>query len=213
MLNSTIQEIISMIFVLLISFSVHEFAHAYLADSFGDDTPRLAGRVTLNPLAHIDILGALMFLSFGYGWAKPVPVNYGKLSIRSKNAPLYVSLAGPASNLLMAFIAGLPLMFDLVQIPAEITGIIPSLYVFLSTFILFNLILFFFNMMPLFPLDGEKVLLHLLPAKSYATMIKLRKYGSWPMLILVLVLPMLGIHILEYLVFSPAVFIARWLIL
>lgn len=213
MLSSSIPEIISMLIVLLISFSVHEFAHAFVADSFGDDTPRLAGRVTLNPLAHLDILGALMFLSFGYGWAKPVPVNYGKLSIRSRHAPLYVSLAGPVSNLLMAFVAAIPLMFGLIQIPIEEPSLFPSFYGLLSTFILFNLILFFFNILPLFPLDGEKVLLHLLPAKAYNNMVKLRKYGSWPLLLIVLVMPMLGINILQFLVFTPAVVITRWLIL
>lgn len=212
MLNNGIPDIVSMIIVLLTSFSVHEFAHAYTADLFGDDTPRLAGRVTLNPFAHLDILGALMFLSFGFGWAKPVPVNYGKLSIRSRHAPVYVSLAGPVSNLLMAFVAALPFMFDLIQIPTNPSNFIPSLHNLLSSFIFFNLILFFFNILPLFPLDGEKVLLNLLPPNAYSSMVKIRKYGSWPLLIIVLVLPRLGIPFLELLVFSPALIIAEWLI-
>ncbi len=202
-----------MIFVLLISFSIHEFAHAYVADSFGDDTPRLAGRVTLNPFAHLDFLGALMFISFGFGWAKPVPVNYGKLSIRSRNAPMYVALAGPVSNLVMALIGAIPIMFGVVQFPVEQSSIIPSLYVFLSTFVMFNLVLFFFNILPLFPLDGEKVLLHLLPAKAYNSMVKIRRFGSWPLLLIVLVLPILGINLLNILVFLPANLISSWLLL
>ncbi len=213
MLSSSIPEIISMIIVLLISFSVHEFAHAYVADSFGDDTPRLAGRVTLNPFAHLDFMGALMFISFGFGWAKPVPVNFRTLMLRSRHAPVYVALAGPVSNLVMAILGAFPIMLGLVQMPVVEPNIFPSMYGLLSTFIVFNLVLFFFNILPLFPLDGEKVLLHLLPANAYDQMIKLRRYGSWPLLLLVLLLPMLGIDILNTLVFFPAVTIARWLIL
>ena len=214
MLNSSIPEIISMLFVLLISFSVHEFSHAYVADLLGDDTPRLAGRVTLNPLVHLDILGALMFISVGYGWAKPVMVNYGKLTIRSRHAPVYVAVAGPLSNLLMAFVGAIPFIFGLVgNSVGEASSLLPSMSLLLSNFVFFNLILFFFNMIPLFPLDGEKVLLHLLPGKAFNTMAKMRKFGSWPMLLVVLVLPQFGINILNFLVFTPAAVIARWLIL
>ena len=214
MLSSSISEIISMILVLLISFPVHEFSHAFMADYLGDDTPRLAGRVTLNPFAHLDFIGTLMFLVAGFGWAKPVPVNYSKLSVRSKHGPVYVSLAGPVSNLIMAFIGSLPFIFGFVQLTFDQeTSLLPSLSNFLWLFILFNLILFFFNILPLFPLDGEKVLLHLLPEKARSNMVKLRRFGSWPLLLVVMVLPTMGFNLLNSLVFSPAFLIAQWLIL
>ena len=106
--------LISYIFVLLTAFAVHEFAHAFTANLFGDQTPAINGRLTLNPLAHLDIMGSLMLLVAGFGWAKPVPVNVYALERRSRWAPLWVSLAGPLSNLIMAFVFSIPFMFGLV---------------------------------------------------------------------------------------------------
>jgi hypothetical protein len=84
---------------------VHEFAHAWVADRFGDSTPRINGRLTLNPLAHLDPLGSIMMILVGFGWAKPVPVNPYALKRRSPAATMWVSLAGPMSNFLMALVA------------------------------------------------------------------------------------------------------------
>ena len=91
--------LIARVFVLMTAFSVHEFAHAWTANYFGDDTPGRYGRLTLNPLAHLDVMGSLMLIFVGFGWAKPVPVNPYALGRRSPAAFMWVSLAGPMSNL------------------------------------------------------------------------------------------------------------------
>src|SRR3990172_6184271 len=107
--------LIARIFVLLVAFSVHEFAHAWSADMFGDETPRMNGRLTLNPLVHLDPMGSLLLLVVGFGWARPVPVNPYALSRRSPAALMLVSLAGPLSNLIMAVIAAVPFRLGLVS--------------------------------------------------------------------------------------------------
>ena len=93
--------------ILLIALPIHEFAHAWTADRFGDDTPRMNGRLTLNPLAHLDVIGSLMMIVVGFGWAKPVPVNPYVLSRRSPSALMWVALAGPISNFLQAVIGAM----------------------------------------------------------------------------------------------------------
>ena len=112
MLGTDLPTLISRIFTLIIAFTVHEFSHAKVADWFGDDTPRMNGRLTLNPLKHLDIFGSLMLIIAGFGWAKPVPVNPYALGRRSPSAYMWVSLAGPASNLLMAIVAAAPLRLN-----------------------------------------------------------------------------------------------------
>src|SRR5512134_3474220 len=111
----TVPTLISRIFVLLTAFAVHEFAHAWAADRYGDPTPRSMGRLTLNPLAHLDPIGSLMLVAVGFGWAKPVQVNPYVLARRSPAAMMWVSLAGPISNLLMALIAAIPFQLGLVS--------------------------------------------------------------------------------------------------
>src|SRR3990172_7086263 len=113
MLDLDLPSLLTRVFILVTAFSVHEFAHAWVANAFGDDTPRLNGRLTLNPAAHLDVMGSLMLLIAGFGWAKPVPVNPYLLRRRSPSALMWVSLAGPLSNLVMAALAALPLRFSL----------------------------------------------------------------------------------------------------
>lgn len=180
--------LISRIFVLLTAFAVHEFAHAWSADRFGDLTPRQNGRLTLNPMAHLDVMGSLMLVFAGFGWAKPVPVNPYALSRRSSAALMWVSLAGPASNLLMALIAAIPFQLGLVSAFGAFTNpgqILPSLDKLLFEFISINLLLFLFNLIPLAPLDGEKILYYLLPISGQRFMDSIRPYG--PMILLLVV--------------------------
>src|SRR5512141_2013044 len=108
MLGIAPAQLIARIIVLVVAFTIHEFAHAWTANYFGDDTPRMNGRLTLNPLAHLDPLGSLLMIVAGFGWAKPVPINPYVLQRRSPAATMLVSLAGPMSNFLMALIAAIP---------------------------------------------------------------------------------------------------------
>ena len=102
--NLSVPVLISRIITLLIAFTVHEFAHAATADALGDSTPRLHGRLTLNPLAHLDMMGTITLLFAGFGWAKPVPINPYELRRKTSAGVMLVSIAGPVSNLLLALI-------------------------------------------------------------------------------------------------------------
>jgi len=197
MLNLSPSLLISRIVTLIIALTVHEFAHAFVAYRFGDTTARDAGRLTLNPLRHLDVVGSLMLLVAGFGWAKPVPINPYALRRRADSAVMWVSLAGPASNLLMAIIAGLLLRLKVVPWVGS-TGTLPSPAEFLFTFMSINLVLMLFNLIPLAPLDGEKVLSNLLPARWSSGLASIQRYGPVLLLVLLFVLPMVGIDIISW---------------
>lgn len=211
MLNLSPSLLISRILTLLIALTIHEFSHAFVADQLGDDTPRNAGRLTLNPLKHLDFIGSLLLLVAGFGWAKPVPVNPWKLRQRSPSALMLVSLAGPGSNLLMAILAALVLRTGLIPNTAA-ASFLPSPTAFLLTFIIINLILMLFNLIPVAPLDGEKILEYLLPEPLKNGFIKIQPYGPLILLALMFVLPRFGIDIISW-VMNPALSVlSRFLI-
>ncbi len=211
----SIPEIITYIVILLTAFPVHEFAHAWTADHFGDDTPRRQGRLTLNPLAHLDLFGSLMLIIAGFGWAKPVMVNEFALRRRSSSALMWVSLAGPLSNLGMAILAAIPFrlglvsMFDVFMSQGEI---LPNLAYFLYLFIVVNLFLMLFNLLPLSPLDGEKVLNHFLPPNLANALESIRPYGPLILMALIFVLPMVGIDVIGSVIRPALGFLAGLLI-
>ncbi|MCK5428850.1 MAG: site-2 protease family protein, partial [Anaerolineales bacterium] len=164
MLNIAPSMLIAHLFVLLTAFVVHEFAHAWTANYLGDDTPRLNGRLTLNPLSHLDPMGSILLLVAGFGWAKPVPVNPLALQRRSPAALMWVSLAGPMSNLLMAMVAAIPFRLGLLSvydaqfaIATQDSHILPTFPQLIYVFIYINLLLMLFNLIPIAPLDGEKI--------------------------------------------------------
>jgi Zn-dependent protease len=203
MLGLDPSTLISRLIVLLTAFSVHEFAHAWMANYFGDDTPRLNGRLTLNPLAHLDIMGSLMLIVAGFGWAKPVPVNPYALQRRAAHALTLVALAGPFSNFLMALIAAIPFRLDLVTSQQAIidtyvvkSHLFPTIPQFLWEFITVNLVLMLFNLIPLAPLDGDKVLAGILPDPMARFFDTIRPYGPIILLLLIIGLPLLGIDII-----------------
>lgn len=143
---------------LLVALTIHEFSHAAAADSLGDPTARLMGRKTLNPLAHLDPIGTLMLLIFRFGWGKPVPFDPYNLKNPRRDSAL-ISLAGPASNLILAIILAILLRLSLIF---NIQYLIFN--IFLSPLIILNVALGIFNLLPLSPLDGAKILIGVLPA-------------------------------------------------
>lgn len=197
MLGLNAPTIISRLITLVIALSFHEFAHAWTANFFGDDTPRLYGRLTLNPLAHLDPIGSLMLIVAGFGWAKPVPVNVYTLQRRSRSAPMWVAAAGPLSNLLLAILAAIPFRLGIVPFSMS-NGLLPSTYDFLQTFIQINLLLMLFNLIPLSPLDGEKVAQNLFPRSWVNFLDTIRPYGPLILMALIFILPSLGIDIIGW---------------
>lgn len=150
-------QIIGFILALLIAFTIHEFSHAWVAYLYGDSTAKMHGRLTLNPLAHLDPLGTIFLLIAGFGWGKPVPVNPNNFS-NPKLDNITVSLAGPMSNFFLAVILGLLLRFF--NFPPLVS------YLFGIT-ITINLVLMIFNLIPIPPLDGSKILALFLKEETY----------------------------------------------
>lgn len=202
MLGLPLAVLLSRAITLVIAFTVHEFAHAWSADQLGDSTPRSNGRLTLNPLAHLDPIGSLLLLVAGFGWAKPVPINPYALERRTPAGTMMVAAAGPISNLLLAILASVPFRAGLLA-HSNAIGLIPSLDAFMSEFIWINLILLFFNLIPVAPLDGEKVLEYFLPASARSTFYQLRPYGPMILMLLIFLLPFLGIDVLGLLIGWP----------
>lgn len=209
MLNFSLPEIVSLVVVLLVAFPIHELAHALTADYFGDDTPRMYGRITLNPFAHLDLFGSLLLILAGFGWAKPVPVNEYALAARSRIAPALVALAGPASNLALGLISGFILATGFVPVPSAPSRFLPSFYEVLYIFSVINFVLAFFNLIPLFPLDGEKIAVRFLPQDWGEGLAKLRRFSFGPLIILIWLLPAFGVPVLDWLVFNPAIWLVR----
>ncbi len=186
----------STLFALIIGIAFHEFCHAFIADRLGDRTPASQGRVTLNPLAHLDPIGTMMMLFIGFGWGKPVQFNPYGLKTDPKTATLFVSAAGPLSNFAAAFLLALPIQFGLVPYinPFSTTIIgVESLddYIglFLTGAVYLSCILGVFNLIPLEPLDGFKVALGVLPDPISEQFAKLRQFGVGPFLMLIFGIP------------------------
>jgi Zn-dependent protease len=211
----SLPELITYAIILLTAFPVHEFAHAWTADTFGDTTPRANGRLTLNPLAHLDPIGSLMMILAGFGWAKPVPINPYVLQRRLPAAPMLVSLAGPMSNLLMAILASTPFRLGLVSVQninQPSSTILPNISWFLFVFVYINLLLMLFNLIPLFPLDGEKVLDYFLPPSGQRVLENIRPYSPMILLVILLILPRIGIDLIGRILQPALLFLTRLLI-
>lgn len=166
---------------ILFSLTVHEFFHAWTAHKFGDDTAKHMGRLSLNPLVHLDLFGTLsLFLSgFRFGWAKPVPVNL--LNVENPRvADIWIAAAGPISNLALGLIFGL-LFRMVVHLPVEVPE---AIVIFLILSVQINVSLAFFNLIPLFPLDGSHVLRNLLPPQYESTFARFDMVAPFILIIL-----------------------------
>ncbi|MEX0787225.1 MAG: site-2 protease family protein [Anaerolineales bacterium] len=195
---------------LVIALTVHEFSHAWTADQLGDDTPRANGRLTLNPLAHLDPIGSLMMLIVGFGWAKPVPVNPYALSRRTPAGLMLVAAAGPLSNLVLAILAAIPFRAGWLTSISRFSSSF-DISTLIAEFIFLNLVLMFFNLLPIFPLDGEKVAEYFLPMQGREFLYRMRPYGFLIILGLVL-LGNVGLNVFGWLVTGPASTVFRLLI-
>lgn len=161
---------------LLIALTIHEYAHARVAVWLGDNTPRIMGRLTLNPIAHLDPFGLIMLWLFKFGWAKPVPINPNNFKDWKKDTIL-VSLAGPGANILMAIFAAI-----LYGIFMKIHLLSAGLRIVLSFTISYNIMFAIFNLIPLPPLDGSKVLLNLVSWRQATIIEKIEPYAPFILL-------------------------------
>jgi len=165
--------------VILLSLTVHEFSHGWTANKLGDPTAELRGRLTLNPIAHLDVLGTILMFVVGFGWAKPVPINAMNFKDPKKGTML-VAIAGPLSNLATAVVAGIFLHY---MIPNVLTGEIAagSIYsivvIILVLALVYGIALAVFNMIPIPPLDGSRVMYAVLPDKLLYAYSKFERYG------------------------------------
>ena len=162
-----LEVLVLLIPVLLFALVFHEFSHGWVANKLGDPTAKYSGRLTLNPMAHLDLFGSLMILFVGFGWAKPVPVDSRYLA-NPRTDMMKIAFAGPASNLLLAFIAG-----SLIRLTGNM-GVLSSM---LIMFVQINIMLAVFNMIPIPPLDGSQIFSGLMIRHNPDLVVKLQIYG------------------------------------
>lgn len=168
---------------LVVSATVHEFAHAYLADRLGDPTPRSQGRLTLNPLAHLDPAGTLLILFAGFGWAKPVQINPANFENWRRDS-IIVAAAGPLANVTLLFVLGVPYKLGLLDF--GLFGPAASMSRFLLVTMQINAMLAVFNLVPIPPLDGSKILMGLLPPAQAVSYARIQPYGVLVLFLLVI---------------------------
>jgi len=212
MLESAINlQTLSFLIAIVAGLTVHEFSHALVANYLGDPTAKYAGRLSLNPLRHLDPIGTIMLLiflfvlGFGFGWGKPVPVN--PYNLRHRHGELLVSLAGPFSNFLLAIL----ITITVALFPPSLTaGWSQDFFRLFYTIILVNIMLGIFNLLPVPPLDGSKILFDLLPAGRSDLRNNIEKYGPF-ILIAFLFLGIGFLGSLAYLVYNALMYLGSML--
>jgi Zn-dependent protease len=193
---------------ILLALTIHEYAHGYIAWRLGDPTARNAGRLTLNPIAHLDLFGTIMLLFGPFGWAKPVPVN-GNYFSNPKRDSIWVSLAGPASNIILAIIIGYTYRVLVAFAPALMVN--QSVVTLFQLCILINIGIAFFNLIPIPPLDGSHILLGLLPNHMIPSYLNQMRFMPTVFMVMLVAEWMLHIPIFSFImdpIFNP--FRAFW---
>lgn len=179
--GSSITSMAATLLAVLLAITLHELAHGYVAYCLGDNTAKAAGRLTLNPLAHLDPIGALMMFIAGFGWAKPVPVNPFFFKGNRTTGMMLVSLAGPLVNLIVAYIA------YAVYVAGQGFYTVPFMNQFLNYCIILNVFLAVFNLIPIPPLDGSKILAGFLPKQTaFKFLTTMERYGFVILMVLIL---------------------------
>lgn len=177
-------------FVVFCVMPIHEYSHALVATKLGDQTARLSGRLTLNPMAHISPWGAIMILLVGFGYAKPVPVNVRNTKMKNKKAAMaLIALAGPLSNLIIGFLSVMVRYIIIIAASkrgGEMTTAIFALNIFFQYSAIININLAVFNLIPIPPLDGSRILFAILPSKFYFGIMKYERYIMAAMFLLLL---------------------------
>lgn len=189
---------------LIVGITVHEFSHAWSATQLGDHTAREQGRLTLNPVSHLDPIGTILIFVAGFGWGKPTPVTPAFLRIGERPGMAVVALAGPISNIVVATLAALPFRLG------TVSGGIDSQ--FLQALVLWNVVLALFNLLPIAPLDGFKVALGVLPRAIAAPFARTERFGMIILLVIVLADSVLNTGILSRILFPAISALARLLL-
>lgn len=179
--NLTPEILLGRVIGLVIGFTLHEWAHAYTAYRLGDYTAYRQGRLTLDPRAHIEPIGIILALIAGFGWARPVPVNPSAFYPHETRGLVIVSLAGPLMNLVIAAVVG-----ALIQVMISVEMMSGFLYTVLATLVLFNIVLFLFNLIPLAPLDGYRIAVGALPRQQSYTLVRYERETTLALMLIIM---------------------------
>jgi Zn-dependent protease len=198
-----LDALIAFLIIVLVCLPIHEFGHAWAAVKLGDNLPLYQGRYTLNPLRHLDVFGTLLLALVGFGWAKPVQFNpYALRKAPNMRAGIFVvAAAGPTMNVLLAVLAAVPFRLGLVSVNGILLG--QPAAVILYTLLSINLVLAVFNLIPVPPLDGSRILAMLLPVQYENVMATLTQYG--PFILLFMIIPLFGGQSAVSLIVTPIV--------
>ena len=199
--------LVSLAVAFVVAITIHEFLHAWAADRLGDPTPRQEGRVTLNPLRHLDPMGTVLLALVGFGWGRPVMVNPMNFTVGPRTGMALVAVAGPLSNVALAL--------ALAPVARTFAGADPlsdALGLVLALTVQVNVLLAIFNLIPIPPLDGFAVLVGIVPRDLAHQLERLRPYGPFLLLGLLIAGPFLGLNVIGFLVGGPISFVNEFLL-